>query len=419
MYSIPAMRRLSHGFRAALFACAWMGVSVPSIGFAQVVADGPEVLEKVDPYTKGDAAALAKLGYVQLMPAKFYDDVGTLDVENALEGAVVLWVETAHFKIGSNLVTYRTTDDVIENALLDRELKRLRPRLANAKATRVKLDPWLRLHLFAQRLEEQYADFQRRFGLHDDDAERAKKSGGPYLGDGPYLGMEQKFCVLLMEKQIAVRRFARKYFASETDYWQRFMSKGGAGILAISSELLASYGYKRDSDLAATVAGEMAFNFVQAFRKGGTYAPPWFRAGLAHVYARAMDPRCTLQAVGVATAWNDPASYEWEPRVRALVESKSASPWNEVVRWTVLDALTPPQHLASWSRVEWLLARKNTDLHALLLGFTEDRVPLTEADRQPIDEARQKATLAAACGKDLEALDAEWKQHVLRQYAKK
>lgn len=385
---------------------------------AQVVADGPEVFEKVDPYTKGEAAALAKLGYVQLTPAKFFDEVGTLDVENALEGAAVLWVETAHFKIGSNLVTYRTSDDVIENALLDRELKRLRPRLANAKATRVKLDPWLRLHLFAQRLEEQYADFQRRFGLHDDDAARAKKAGGPYMGEGPYLGMEQKFCVLLMEKQICVRRFARKFFASETDYWQRFMSKGGAGILAISAELLGSYGYKRDSELSATVAGEMAFNFVQAFRKGGTNSPPWFRAGLAHVYARAADPRCALQAVGVATAWNDPASYEWEPRVRALVADKSVSPWNEAVRWTTLDAITPPQHLASWSRVEWLLARKHTDLHALLLGFTEEQIPLTEADRKPIDEARQKTTLAAACGTDLEALDAEWKQYVLRHYAK-
>lgn len=397
--------------------CATLVLS--TLAFAQVVNDGPEVFEKVDPYTKGQPAALAKLGYVQLMPAKFYDEVATLDVEGALEGAPVLWVETAHFKVGSNLVTYKTTDDAIENALLDRELKRLKPRLANAKATRVKLDPWLRLHLYAQRLEEQYADFQRRFGLHDDDADRAKKLGGAYLGEGPYLGMEQKFCVLLLEKQIAVRRFSKKFFASDSDAWQRFITRGGAGILVISSELLGSYGYKRDSDLAATVAGEMAMQLVSTFRKGGTNSPVWFRAGLAHIYAREMDPRCTLQAVGVALAKDDPTPSGWEPRVYALVADKSVAPWNEAVRWKPFDALTPPQHLASWSRVSWLLARKDTDLHAFLLGVTEDRVPLTEAERKPIDETQQIAALKAACGEDLETLDAEWKQYVLRQYAKK
>jgi hypothetical protein len=50
----------------------------------------------------------------------------------------------------------------------------------------------MRLHLYAQRLEDLYAAFEKSFGLAPadfPDPDERKPSEGPKLGVGPYLGM--------------------------------------------------------------------------------------------------------------------------------------------------------------------------------------------------------------------------------------
>src|SRR5262245_14144841 len=195
------MRRARDGVRIKL-AVPWLALLAafaPRAGAWQSTAstEREEAFERVDPYTRGEEAALAKLGYVQYGPFVLYDQVRTEQVEEALGQVAFLWLETAHFKIGSNLRTYKQVGDVREDDKLEAELKRLKKRLPYfAQLPRNKLDPWVRLHLFAQRLEEQYAEFQQRFGLSDGPA-AARGKDGFEPGTGPYLGMDQKHVVLL------------------------------------------------------------------------------------------------------------------------------------------------------------------------------------------------------------------------------
>ena len=64
-------------------------------------------------------------------------------------------------------------------------------------------DPWLRAHLWARRLEKWYADFVTTFGITPADFEELarKAKAGESMGEGPYLGMKDKFVVLLTEKR--------------------------------------------------------------------------------------------------------------------------------------------------------------------------------------------------------------------------
>src|SRR5262245_20697831 len=156
---------------------------------------------KVDPYTKDDPGAKEKAGYASYGPFRFGDDHTTSQIETTLGGIPLIWVETEHFKLGSALPEHALTGDAAESKKLKKELERLAERLPDVKVKVKKLDPWLRLHLFAQRLEDLYAGFLTRFRLAESDfptapPDASKKQAGGYMGEGRYLGMPAKFTVL-------------------------------------------------------------------------------------------------------------------------------------------------------------------------------------------------------------------------------
>lgn len=386
---------------------------------SQASEDRDEGFEKVDPYTKADPAAMEKAGYESFGPFLFSQGIKTEDVEEALGKIQILWVETKHFKIGSTLRTYRTRGDPKEDKRLEEDLKRLKARIPTVKLVKTRIDPWLRLHLYAMRLEEQYADFLARFGLTEADFDPKTKPPDLDMGEGPYLGMELKFTVLVTDKKSGTGRFLRHFLNAETPSWQRWHLLGGSSFLGISAEALKDYNFEGDNALWATIASEMAFNFVEAFRKSGNNAPMWFKAGLGHYYARRIDARCTLSAEGTNTNRDDDAAAQWEPRVYGLVFNKAAKSWKDMaacVRW---DELKGQGHLVAWSRVEWLLGRKETNLRELILGITEDLRTVPQADRPKVFQERQEAAFQVALGKTLTDADTEWRKYVLRTYEKK
>lgn len=401
------------------FCCVWLAPI--SRAQSDKTLDKDEEFEKVDPYTKGEDAALEKAGYVSFGPFLFAEKIRTQDVEEALGGLRVLWVETEHFKIGSTLRTYKLGVDPTEDDKIEAELKRLKPRLAKFPTQRNKLDPWLRLHLYAMRAEDLYADFCRRFGLTpaDFDATR-RKEGGPDMGPGPYLGMEMKYTLLLCDKQSSVGRFFRQLCSTEVKVWQRWTLPGSSMFLGMSAEALKDIHYERDADMHATVASELTMNLFEGFRQANRDVPFWFRVGSAHEAARRVDPRCVLSATGTLHGARDEQDHDWEPRVYGLVFNKAAVSWSDMLGWTKWEDLKPQSHLIAWSRVAWLNQRKGTDLRALLLALTE-KLPqnLSDAERQQPYVDKQVVALQTVLGKPIAELEAEWKQWVLRSYRKK
>lgn len=386
---------------------------------SQSSQDREEAFEPVDPYTKGERAAIDKAGYVSFGPFLLANGVKSQDVEEALGTKEIHWLETEHFRIGSTLRSYKYRGDPREDKKLDDEVKRLRAKLPTVKPGKNKLDPWLRLHLYAARCEAAYADFLLRFDVRDAafaDGERGKSG---YMGDGPYLGMEMKFTVLLAEKKSSTGRFFKHFCGIEPAAWQRQFLDGSM-CLGIDAETLREYGFDTDAAMHATVASELVLGFVESFRKIGLDAPRWFEAGLAHAAARNVDPRYALSAAGAMRTDQAPTEddWSWEPRVYGLVFNKAAKPFATMMAWTQWDELKGQGHLIAWSRATWLVGRKDTDLHAFLMAITEDARGI-EGDRAAALRERQTAALEKATGKKLDEIEAEWRQHVLRTYDKK
>lgn len=389
--------------------CCWLLCAPPAPAQSQSSTDKEEDFEKIDPYTRGAEGALAKLGYVQFGPFVFFDKVRTESVEEALGGVRVLWVETAHFKIGSCLRTYKQDGDPTEDKKLEAECRRFRSRLPTARTPSNKLDPWLRLHLFAQRLEDQYADFQRRFGVAPAAVDAADTTARA--------GTRAKIAVLLTDRQSAVARFYKTFFALDTDQWRRWRSNEHSATFAISVESLKQFTYERDADLHATVASEMAQTFIESFREGALRPPQWLQAGLGHFYARGVDERSAIMA-GATRDKDDLASFNWEPRVYGLAYNKVATPWKDMALYREWSELKSQGHLVAWSRVSWLLERKDTDLRALLLALTGAAAEAPGAEIARVETERHAAAFKSASGKTVDELDAEWRRYVLRNYDK-
>ena len=91
------------------FDAVWAPRAATTLEPAQSSAseDKDEAFEKVDPYTKGDAAAMEKAGYQSFGPFLFAECIKTQDIEAALGNVQLLWVETEHFKRCSTLRTYK------------------------------------------------------------------------------------------------------------------------------------------------------------------------------------------------------------------------------------------------------------------------------------------------------------------------
>jgi len=377
----------------ALFVCAF-----------QDPGGKPEEFARIDPYTRGEPKALERAGYVSFGPFPWMAEAGTAEIEKVLGEAHVLWVETAHFRLGSTLATYRTGADKQEDKQLRAELERLSKKFEHFEPDRNRLDPWLRLHLYAQRLEEQYTEFLARFGFEEREFALPRQlapASGPALGPGEYLGMELKPTVLLTESKAALGRFVGQFTTQREDCNFRGVLRGGTMFVGQSAECLRANGFELDTALHCALAADLAYDLVDGFRGYHDSSPEWFKCGLASWFSRRIDERFTIYARGTIVRAGDD-SWKWAPRVRGLVAHEQVPSWSAMLDWRRWEDIDAPGHMAAWSRVDWLLEHKRQALRALLLALTE---PL-------IVKSLQEASLHAALGVSLAELDTQWREFV-------
>lgn len=398
-------------FSSALCAVLSVVILAPLAAGQKKKDSRDEVFEAVDPYTGGTREALDRAGYISLGPFPWCEGVRTEDVEEVI-GRRVLWVETAHFRLGSTLETYKPKGDKKEDKKLALELERLTPKLGVTKISAAKIDPWLRLHLYAQRLEDAYASFLDTFAIDEEAFKKPIDRWNP-MGDGPYLGQPMKFTVLLLEKQSSQGRYMTRYMKREAQSSIRERLPGGSLLLITSAEVLRSHELDLDAALHCAVAADTTLNLIDGFRNSWS-APFWLKQGLAHAVSRRIDERWTFLAAGTMREKSD--SWKWEPRVFGLVTNNYVPSWSTMAGWTRWEDLDAAGHMVCWSRVTWLLSQKDANVRGFLMDLTEPLPTGAGADRDTILVQRQEPALKKAFGKNGAELDAAWREYVTSNY---
>lgn len=390
--------------------------------------DEPERKAPPDPYTEGREEALEALGYVRMGRLTWADDHDTARIEEDLGKLPFRWIETAHFRIGCALPKLDVPRDKDDRKVLREELEELATRLPNLRPRSVReLDPWLRAHLFAHRLEKLYARFTEIAGVDDavfpaEDAPFFRGDTPPnqkWMGRGPYLGMKGKFLVLLCPTGAACTRYLRTYTEAlhgdeMPSRW--YFDRADAFLFATAPD----YGdgaFRTDRAMHAHVVFNVAHNLIDALKGYSYEIPAWWKEGLAHVLRREVSVEHNNYSEIDENSQRAYQTFDWDVKVRQRDDHGLVRPLGEILDLTRCTDFDLVDHAACWSRVSYLLEEYEPTAFATFLDRMKGQVDAQGAAPEPETLARlQREALQEAFGCDAAELDATWRAWMRRKY---
>jgi hypothetical protein len=379
---------------------------------------------KIDPYTNNEPERYKAAGYENYHRFMVTDQLGTTEVMQALGDLEMIWVETKHFKIGSTLKEFKIPADKIQKERIAEEVGRLRVKMPEVPKKVKKLDPWLRVHLYAQRLEEEYIAIQELLSVTDESFPTSPGTyiKGRYMGEGVYMGQKNKFIVLLTTKKSTLHRFAQRWcdanFQADSPVAHNFHT-AGCMLYGTSPELADGYFYD-DARLHMNLCFGVAVNMLLGYKGYMFDIPIWIKEGIAHCYVNSIDARYHNFSLIKDQFPNEKKLWKWEPRVRKLVQNEAFIPVSEIMTWTAPDDFRIGHHMNIWSRVDYLI-KSDRERFASFVGAMKDKFQVrggTVITPEMMLE-RQVKTFQQVYNMTPEEFDLQWSAWVLETYPKK
>ena len=330
-----------------------------------------------DPYTQGDPEILKAAGIVSLGGFDF-GKAGwtTTKVDDYLASNEIRWVETEHFKIGFGLDSYKVK--LQEKKKIIAELTRLKVFMPKIQPENGTLDPWVRLYLTAQRCEDIYKRFLEITCAESSEfADGTGVYSGGYKGEGPYLGMKEKYEVFIVPNegtQVTWLNANTGLSIRNTQRWH-FTDRG-----AISVVMHARQGQLRqDAALHGHIAFNLAHNLYDGLNHYSYDTPVWLHEGLAHYMEREVDPEHNSFDSGEGAVADQTSKSNWKPEVLKLINSGEATRMAELMAIKTYSELKLPHHFTTWSIIDFLLQTKPTEfakyLWAVKRNYDEQGLP--------------------------------------------
>lgn len=327
------------------------------------------------PYCHNDPALMKAAGIVSHGGFDF-GKTNTEKVDELLLTSDIRWIETPNFKIGLGLGPMKVKLEEKKKILA--ELTRLSQALPEIKPDTAILDSWLRAHLYAQRTEDLHWHFLQI--MQAEDAKFANGSGvwsGPYQGEGPYLGMRQKYEVLFLSTEAAHVTFLTEHCGLHIKNSQRwhYTDRGAITLVAHAQQ----GNLRQDAALHGHLAFNLAHNLYDGFYHYSYDTPVWYHEGLAHFMEREIDPDHNSFDSGEGGTADMTSKSNWKPEVLKLITSGEAPRLAELMQLKSYAELKLPHHYVTWSMVEYLIKTNPTGfanfLKAMKLCLNEKGVP--------------------------------------------
>jgi len=376
-----------------------------------------------DPWIKDEdeAKALERLGYLRVGRMTWGDGHDTPRIQEDLGKLPLIFIETAHFKLCSNLPLLEIPKEKDARKRLVEELERLRAKLPRLRPKSIReLDPWLRAHLFAQRLEELYAEVAGLFGVTDASfppesetfyfrGDAPARWSAEWMGRGPYLGNKGKFLVLLFTKQSTCGRYVTTFTKAKSDASARWYFEQTDSFLFATALDFGEGAFRTDVALHAHVIHNLVHCFVDSFKGYSYVIPVWWKEGLAHRFRRQLtDEHNNFEAIKDQEK-RAFTVYDWDERIRMRAEHGLVRPLAaifDVEQCTDFDLV---DHMACWSRVDFLLKEFPREKFGIFAGQVKGFV---DGRGNPPEHARllerQREALSAAYGLDPDTFEAQW-----------
>jgi len=328
----------------------WIAAAAPGAFAQKKAAD-------VCPYCKNDPkiyGAAGQFGHGD-MP---FGKAAAKDFKNFLSYAAPIFIETKHFRICLTLEGFTIPEK--DWKLYETELLALSKQFPLIKPKERNLDPWLRLHLFAQRCEERYTRFLQLLKLTDADF-YPRTPGKPYRGEGPYLGMKDKFEVVLLRNIREFTDILRDQSGSTTKLTKRehFMERGSLSVFIPCEGDL-----KPDDQLWAHLTHNLAHNFLLGSKHYSYEPPKWFEEGFAHFFEKEVhDEYNSFDSEEAALAEMTNAE-DWRAETLKIIGKGKAAPLSELVHKKTFSEISKNDHVIIWSKVDFMIRAHANKLQA-------------------------------------------------------
>jgi hypothetical protein len=304
----------------------------------------------VCPWCKNDPALMKAAGIVSHGPIPI-GPKGSAWIVSNLPTTQWVFLETAHIRWASSLGTCNVEMEDKQRVLA--ELARLKLVLPTVPDEPKRLDPFLRLHLFAMKGEEFYARFQKLLGVTDADFAPQTKTGQPYMGAGPFLGEKDKF-ELVIHASRATHSLFTKEFAGVTvpdalRYHLKEQHKMIASVQAEDPDL------KKDKWLFPHVVHLLSHLCLCAYKHFNYDPPLWLDEGLALCMEKEIDPASTTLEGEEGGKVMVHGPKDWWVGTRKMVADGDQRRLGQLLVLKELSQLDEDSKLTCWSMLRFLI----------------------------------------------------------------
>lgn len=327
-------------------------LAVPATVDAQR-SKGPRNAPENCEWCRGDPEVMGNAGIVSHGGFPFAE-TDTADVDRFFGGKDVYWIESAHFRLGLVLGIHKVGPD--ESKKLRAELTELALVLPEVDVKSRVLQPFMRTHLYAQRLEKLYQRFLELMQVTEatfPDGRSLWVLGTPYFGEGPYLGQKEKFELLVLPTAGDQVPFLQKHFGLNMKRTQRWNVIDRSALLVVTN--LMENDLSDDERLHGHVVFNVTINMLDGYKHYAYDTPRWLTEGLGHFMEREINPRFNTFDASEGSQGVRVNKADWDGEVKQLIGKGEAPRVAEMVALRTYAEFELRHHYACWSMTRFMI----------------------------------------------------------------
>lgn len=313
------------------------------------------------PWCHGDPEVMEAAGIVSHGGFEFAAPPSTtITVDKHFGGKDIYWIESAHFELGLCLGPHKVGPD--ESKKVRAELTELAKVLPEVDPKIRVLEPFMRTHLYAYRVEKLWARFLELMQVKESDFPDGQSVwllGTPYFGEGPYVGQKGKFELLVLPTASDQVGFLMKQFGLTIKRTQRWNvtdldREKDRGTLIVVTNVSENELYD-DQKIHGHVVFNLSINLLDAFKHYTYDTPKWLLEGLAHFTEREINPRFNTYDASEGSIGVKVNKENWDVEVKQLIAAGKAPRVAELTALKTYGEFELRDHYACWSMTKFMV----------------------------------------------------------------
>lgn len=319
----------------------------------------------------------------------------------------IYWVATEHIEIGLAADDYRIHSK--ERTGFREELTSLMEIFENINPKTRSIDPWMRVHLYALRMERAWDRFLDYAQVKDEDfpdGVTPRIIGEKYMGEGPFVGMKSKFEFLLLDRRKEHQKLLLDKYGliSRTAQRVHHVESGTLGLLTHLEEPAM----RRDEALHAHFVFNLGHNMLDGYKHYSYDLPVWVKVGFAHLMGRGVSLEFNNFDGSEGSRQLSSHVEDWHGQARNLIRKDDAPTVAQLLGVKIFGELELADHYTAWSMMDYLAQERPEGLACILDAIT-GLIDDTGAVQSGAINDRLREAFRNCMGLTFQAFDREWR----------